>query len=84
MPGTRAMALHIMVEENAAMIITTTIPNVVLQKKKKKKKEKNINNNKHINNNNKKIECREVYARKPSSLLIDYGDADHSFAKKEK
>lgn len=30
------MALHIMVEENAAMIITITIPNVVLQKKKKK------------------------------------------------
>lgn len=43
MPGTRAMALHIMVEENAAMIITITIPNVVLQKKKNIKINMNIN-----------------------------------------
>jgi hypothetical protein len=43
LPGTRAMALHIMVEENAAMIITITIPNVVLQKKKNIKINMNIN-----------------------------------------
>lgn len=66
------MALHIMVEENAAMIITITIPNVVLQKKK---------NIKIINIIIINTRHGGVYARKPSSLLIDYGDADHSCQK---